>query len=202
MTVTKIEPVTKTRFRVYIDEQFAFVLYNGELSRYHIAVDSELDEEDYNEIFRDIIVKRVKARALHLLSDMGRTEAQLRSKLEQGGYTEEAVEEAVRYVKSFGYLNDREYARSFIEGRKNRKSRRELYAALCRKGICREEAEEALEEYYDGDASRTAMEALIRKKRFDAETADYVQTQKMAGYLLRKGFGYDEIRRVLKMSEQ
>ena len=88
MTVTKIEPVTKTRFRVYIDEQFAFVLYNGELSRYHIAVDSELDEEDYNEIFRDIIVKRVKARALHLLSDMGRTEAQLRSKLEQGGYTE------------------------------------------------------------------------------------------------------------------
>ena len=124
MTVTKIEPVTKTRFRVYIDEQFAFVLYNGELSRYHIAVDSELDEEDYNEIFRDIIVKRVKARALHLLSDMGRTEAQLRSKLEQGGYTEEAVEEAVRYVKSFGYLNDREYARSFIEGRKNRKSRR------------------------------------------------------------------------------
>ena len=52
------------------------------------------------------------------------------------------------------------------------------------------------------DASRTAMEALIRKKRFDAETADYVQTQKMAGYLLRKGFGYDEIRRVLKMSEQ
>ena len=99
MTVTKIEPVTKTRFRVYIDEQFAFVLYKGELSRYHIAVDSELDEEDYNEIFRDIIVKRVKARALHLLSDMGRTEAQLRSKLEQGGYTEEAVEEAVRYVK-------------------------------------------------------------------------------------------------------
>ena len=193
MTVTKIEPVTKTRFRVYIDEQFAFVLYNGELSRYHIAVDSELDEEDYNEIFRDIIVKRVKARALHLLSDMGRTEAQLRSKLEQGGYTEEAVEEAVRYVKSFGYLNDREYARSFIEGRKNRKSR---------KGIGRDEAEEALEEYYDGDASRTAIEALIRKKRFDAETADYVQTQKMAGYLLRKGFGYDEIRRALKMSEQ
>ena len=201
MTVTKIEPVTKTRFRVYIDEQFAFVLYNGELSRYHIAVDSELDEEDYNEIFRDIIVKRVKARALHLLSDMGRTEAQLRSKLEQGGYTEEAVEEAVRYVKSFGYLNDREYARSFIEGRKNRKSRRELYAALCRKGIGRDEAEEALEEYYDGDASRTAIEALIRKKRFDAETADYVQTQKMAGYLMRKGFRYDEIRRVLEVNE-
>ena len=98
MTVTKIEPVTKTRFRVYVDERFAFVLYKGELSRYHIAVDGELDEEDYDEIFRDIIVKRVKARALHLLSDMGRTEAQLRSKLELGGYTVEAVVDAVGFV--------------------------------------------------------------------------------------------------------
>ena len=43
MTVTKIEPVTKTRYKVYVDGQFAFVLYKGELSRYHIAVDSELE---------------------------------------------------------------------------------------------------------------------------------------------------------------
>ena len=40
MTVTKIEPVTKTRYKVYVDGQFAFVLYKGELSRYHIAEDS------------------------------------------------------------------------------------------------------------------------------------------------------------------
>ena len=38
MVVTKIEAVTKTRFKVYIDEKFAFVLYKGELSRYHVAV--------------------------------------------------------------------------------------------------------------------------------------------------------------------
>ncbi len=203
MVVTKIEPITKTRFRIYADENEKplFVLYKGELSRYHIAVGEEISGDVYEEIYRNVIVKRAKARALHLLNDMGRTEAQLRRKLTTGGYTEEAAEEAIAYVKSFGYLNDWEYARSFIEGRKNRKSRRELGAALCQKGIGREEAERALEEFYDTEDSEAAVRELLRKKKFDLKTADYVQTQKMAGYLLRKGFRYDEIRRVLEVNE-
>lgn len=201
MTVTKIEPVSKTRFRVYLDEQPAFILYKGELSQYHVEVSVELKEEIYEEILQRVLLKRAKARALHLLNDMGRTEAQLRAKLEQGGYPDSVTEEAIEYVKSFGYLNDAEYARCFIEGRKGRKSRRELYAALCRKGIDREEAERALEEYYDGEDSKAAIEALLRKKKFEPDTADYVQKQKIAGYLMRKGFRYEEIRRVMEISE-
>ena len=41
MTVTKTEAVTKTRYKVYIDGQFAFVLYKGELSRYHVKEGAE-----------------------------------------------------------------------------------------------------------------------------------------------------------------
>ena len=76
MTVTKIEPVTRKRFRVFVDGQSAFTLYKGELERYHIEVDTELDEEVRQEILQKVILKRAKARALHLLNDMGRTEAQ------------------------------------------------------------------------------------------------------------------------------
>lgn len=201
MTVTKIEPVAKTRFQVYVDGQPAFVLYKGELSRYRIEEKKEMTEEVYAEILQKVVLKRAKARALHLLNDMGRTEAQLRTKLLQGGYPADVTESALDYVKSFGYLNDAEYARSFIEGRKNKKSRNELYAALCRKGIDREEAKVALEEYYDGEDERAAIEALLRKKKFDPDTADYMQKQKIAGYLMRKGFRYDEIRRVIEVSE-
>ena len=201
MTVTKIEPVTKTRFQVYVDEQPSFVLYKGELSRYHIEAERELAEEVYQEILQKVVLKRAKARALHLLNDMGRTEAQLRGKLLQGGYPESVAKEALAYVKSFGYLNDVEYARSFIEGRKNRKSRKELYAALCQKGIAREDVNQALEEYYDGEASKAAIESLLRKKKFNSDTADYTQKQKIAGYLMRKGVKYDEIRQVMEIHE-
>lgn len=198
MTVTKVEPVSKTRSRVYVDEQPVFVLYKGELSRYQIREDEELDPEVYEEILNTVVLKRAKARALHLLNDMGRTEAQLKAKLRQGGYLEETVEEAIGYVKSFGYLNDREYARSFIEGRKDKKSRKELFGALLKKGIAKDEAEEALDEYYCQEDSGAAIKAILRKKKFEPETACRAEKQKMGGYLMRKGFRYEEICRIIQ----
>ena len=200
MTVTKIEPVTKTRYKVYVDGQFAFVLYKGELSRYHIAEDSELEEKTYQSIRKEIILKRAKLRAMHLLNDMGRTESQLRTKLLRNDYPSDIVEEAIAYVKSFGYINDAEYTRSFIENRKEKKSKKEIYAALCQKGLPKDLIETALEECYADDDSIAAIEAIVRKKKFDPKSTDYKEMQKMMGYLVRKGFRYDDIRQVIQVS--
>ncbi|MGF0103538.1 regulatory protein RecX [Bariatricus sp. SGI.019] len=201
MTVTKIEPATKTRYKVYVDGQFAFVLYKGELSRYHIAEDSELEEKTYQSIRKEIILKRAKLRAMHLLNDMGRTESQLRTKLLRNDYPSDIVEEAIAYVKSFGYINDAEYTRSFIENRKEKKSKKEIYAALCQKGLPKDLIETALEECYADDDSIAAIEAIVRKKKFDPKSTDYKEMQKMMGYLVRKGFRYDDIRQVIQVSE-
>ena len=201
MTVTKIEPVTKTRYKVYVDGQFAFVLYKGELSRYHIAEDSELEEEIFQNLRKEIVLKRAKLRAMHLLNDMGRTESQLRTKLLRNDYPPDIVEEAIAYVKSFGYINDAEYARNFIENRKEKKSKKEIYAALCQKGLPKDLIETALEERYADDDSIAAIEAIVRKKKFDPKSTDYREMQKMMGYLVRKGFRYDDIRQVIQVSE-
>ena len=37
MIITRIEPVSKTRVRIYLDEKPAFCLYQGEVSRYHLV---------------------------------------------------------------------------------------------------------------------------------------------------------------------
>lgn len=201
MTVTQIEAVTKTKYKVYLDGQFAFVLYKGELSRYHIAVGEELSELVYQQILKEVLLKRAKLRAMHLLNSMGRTENQLRDKLKQSLYPEEVIEAAMNYVKSFGYVNDAEYARSFIDSRKDRKSKRELYMQLGQKGIAKDTLNQIFEEYYDVEDSREAIEAIMRKRRYDPEKATNVETQKIMGYLMRKGFAYDDIRKVLHVSE-
>lgn len=201
MTVTKIEPLSKTRYKVYLDGQFAFTLYKGELSRYHIEEESVMEEEVYG-ILQKLVIKRAKLRAMHLLTDMGRTESQLRTKLKQGGYTEEAAEAAIQYVKSFGYINDAEYTRSFIDSRKEKKSKKELYAALIQKGVSPEIIEQVFEETdYGEEDSRQAIEALMRKRNYHPETADTKEKQKMMGYLMRKGFSYQDVRNVLQVCE-
>ena len=86
MTVTKVEPLTKTKYKVYLDGQFAFVLYKGELSRFGIKEGEDIAEETEEKIRAGVILKRAKLRAMHLLEDMDRTEAALREKLRQGLY--------------------------------------------------------------------------------------------------------------------
>lgn len=201
MIVTRIEAVTKQRFRVYIDEEPAFVLYKGELTRYQIAAGQPLERETYDKINSEVVLKRAKLRALHLLNTMGRTEEQLREKMRQGGYTEEITDKAVAYVKSFGYINDAQYAENFIAGRKERKSKKELYAQMRQKGLSEEVIDRAFETCYGREDAREAIKKLLEKKRYDPETAEWKETQKMMAYLTRKGFGYDDIKQVIQVSE-
>lgn len=201
MTVTEIKSVTKTRFQVYLDGESAFVLYKGELLRYHLEEGGELSEEDYQEIRQNIILKRAKLRAMHLLTDMDRTEYQLKNKLLMGGYPEDIVDMAMEYVKSFGYINDREYARRFVESKKHVKSRRELYALLSGKGLEPALIEEALEEYCSGGDAEEAIRNILHKKRFNLENPTQKELQKIYALLARKGFRYEDISRIIQSGD-
>ena len=200
MYVTKIEPVTKAKYKVFLEEQFAFVLYKGELSRYKIQEGTELSQETVNEIKKEILEKRAKLRAMHLLEHMDRTEAQLRTKLKQDMYPEDIVEVAMQYVQSFGYIGDRGYAKRYVESRRNSKSKLEIKMALLQKGISKEIVYEVLEEYYEGQDEHAAIQKLLEKKRFSKETATEEEKRKMYGYLLRKGFSYEDVRQVIQVS--
>ena len=200
MTVTKIEPLSKTRYKVYLDGQFAFTLYKGELSRYHIAEESVIEDDIYDSL-RLIVIKRAKLRAMHLLTDMDRTESQLRTKLKQGLYPDDIIEQAMAYVKSFGYVEDENYARRFVLSRQNSKSKKEIYASLCQKGVAKETIDKVMEECYEMEEERGAIQKILEKKRFCAEKAAEAEKAKICGYLLRKGFRYEDIRQVIQVSE-
>ena len=201
MTVTKIEPLSKTRYKVYLDGEFAFVLYKGELAQFGVREDGELSEETAGKIRAEVVAKRAKIRAMHLLEDMDRTEAALREKLRQGYYPTEAADAAVEYVKSFGYLNDGRYAENYVRSRLGTKSRREIEAALMKKGLAKELIDRAFEicaEDAGPDPDEAAIRTLLRKKRFDPDGADEAELRKIYAFLGRKGFCCETVRHVIQ----
>ena len=202
MNITKIEALTKTKFKVFLDGEFAFVLYKGELSRYRIKEEAELSEETYHTIVDEVLTKRAKLRAMHLLEAMDRTESGLRDKLKDNGYPQAAIDRAIEYVKSFGYINDERYAYNFINNRKDSKSRREIYALLCRKGIDKDIMDNAFEEVYDESDDKEAIRRLISKRHIDLNNCSREELTKLYGYLGRKGFGYEDIRQVIQDVQQ
>lgn len=198
MIVTNVESLTKTKFIVEVDGKFAFVLYKGELKRFGVTQGVELSEMIYQQIRTEIVLKRAKLRAMHLLTDTAKTEKGLREKLRQGHYPEDIIEQAMDYVRSFGYLDDRKYAESFVLSRKESKSRKEIYAALLQKGVSAEQIQEVLDEVYVEEGEREAIRKLILKKHVDVLQANEEELHKLYGYLARKGFRYEEIRKAIE----
>ncbi len=151
-------------------------------------------------ILKGIILKRAKQKALSLLQSMDRTKSELRERLLRQDFPEKIADEAVRYVESFGYVDDRRYVESFILSRKGRKSKREIFAELSRKQVDEAIVDEMMERCYDAEDSGEAIRRFLKKRHYDPEQATMEEKQKVYAYLARKGFSYREIKEVIDLA--
>lgn len=198
MIVTEIKPVTRQKFQIELDGQPAFVLYKGELSRYHIQKDEELPQEIYEELVGQVLTKRAKLRAMHLLEKMDRTRAELKKKLEQSGYPTKAVEEALEYVESFHYIDDVRYAARYIEFQKSKKGKARLKMELLQKGISAEIVARALEEAEEQMDTKETIRRMLQSKRKGEGPLEEKEKQRLYGFFMRKGFSSSEILSVFR----
>ncbi len=138
-----------------------------------------------------------KKKAMSLLKYMDRTEWQLRDKLAAKGFSEEAVEGAIDYVKSFHYLDDYRYAVHFVEIHQEQRSRQRMRQDLYQRHVPEEYIDLALESICENDD--LALQTALRKITKGETEFSYEEKQKIAGKLYRKGFRLGDIKRVLDM---
>lgn len=197
MKVTRILELSKSRSKVYIDEEFAFVLYKGELRLYHVREGEELSEEDYNKIILEVLPKRAKLRAMNLLMGREYTREELRRKLASGCYPEQIIEDALDYVESYKYIDDGRYALSYITYHEEDKNRRQIEQKLMQKGISKDTLEKAWQEWEEKGGrqdEQEMIEKLLQKRHYMRETADIKEQQRTYSFLMRKGFSTEAIR--------
>lgn len=201
MKVTRVEELSRSRSRVYIEQEFAFVLYKGELRSYHVCEGEDLEQSDYDEIINNVLPKRAKLRAMNLLKNREYTTKQLYDKLKEGCYPENVIEQALDYVASYHYIDDLRYAETYISDHEATRSRRRIEQDLVGKGIDRATLEEAWQQWEQkgGVQDEEAMiRRLLDKRHYDPEAADVKERQKTYVFLMRKGFLPDVIRRALQ----
>ncbi len=199
MQITKIEPVGNTRkkYRIYLNDEPAFLLYGSEVRSYHLRENEEIDENSWQEITSAVLPKRAKLRCMHILKSFDKTEWQLRQKLKEGEYPDEAIDEAIAYVKSYGYVDDSRYAENYINSHRKSKSPQQMVMTLASKGISKEVISAAFEECEPVDATEQ-IRSWMTKKHFDPETADSDTERRFIQFLMRKGFGYREIKETFR----
>lgn len=133
-----------------------------------------------------------------MLERMDRTEEQLREKLLGTKFEEEIVEQAIAYVKSYGYLDDERYVRNYISYRQSCKSRRQLINELkFKKGVSSEIIEKVCEELEEND-EKELIRKYLQKKQYSSYSCDKKEKEKLMAALIRKGFCMGDILFVMK----
>lgn len=143
---------------------------------------------------------KAKHRALYILERCDRTEQELRDKLSRN-YEQEIVDEAVRYVKQYGYIDDKRYAVNYLKSRCQVKSRRQVEQELLyKKGISRDILEEAGQETIAQDES-LLIRRWMEKKHYSPEEATREEQRRLYQFLLRRGFRSEDILKELRCQE-
>lgn len=191
--ITEIKDIGK-KCRIIIDDDIVVQLYKGEVRKLGIKADSQFSDESYNEMY-NILNKRARERSLFLLKDMDKTEKQIRDKLKLGDYPEDIINNAIEFLKKYGYVDDIRYAKLYISSKQNSKSIKQIELELYKKGVNKETVSEVLLEM--DLSNEEALNKLIEKiiKKYDLN--DKTQYNKMCRYLLGKGFSYGEIQKAL-----
>ncbi len=147
-------------------------------------------------------VKKATEKAMAVLLIKDRTKKELEDRLKRAGFSEKAVDAAMEYVQSFGYIDDARYAYSYISFRRTLKSRKEIAFKLLQRGVDKEVIQQAFYEFPDDDSE--ALKNSIRKKcnGRDLNEMDRVERQKVFAYLARRGFRASDISKCIQYWEE
>ena len=146
------------------------------------------------------------AAALRLLTGRDRSEAELREKLKQFGFSAAAITATIEKCRDYKYVDDRRYAleRSKALLRSGRGVGVKILLDLRRRGIDETTACQALEAASsEFDPDQLLRELLERRfPGFHYAGADAKQRRRVVSFLQRRGFSLGQIFNILRESEE
>jgi regulatory protein len=185
---------------VHLDGKYAFGLTAIEAA--HLRVGQSLTEEEIAALRKRDETERAYEKALNLLSYRPRSESEMRRRLRRKRVEPEAIESTIDRLLRAGLLDDREFARYWVDNRFRFRPRgaRALRHELQAKGVPSSVISEALEQYDDQAAARKAAQAGARRMA-RLEPGDF--RRRLSAYLARRGFGYEVVKPLVQeMLEQ
>lgn len=201
MKISKIESQKKNkdRLNIYIDDAFAFGLSVDVFVKYNLQKDQAIEDDFLEEILLTEEKNKAINSAVKYLSYRQRSIKEVKDHLSRKGYEESIVGKTIDYLLEKNYLNDYEFAESFIRDKSylNKYGINKIKYELLNKGISKEIVAKTLR--FDGDEEYDNAIALANKKMNSYKNQDRDSIyRKLGGFLQRRGYRYDTVSKVLK----
>lgn len=194
ITAIEVQKRNKERVNIYLDGAYAFslnVMDGAKLHKGQILTDTEIARMQGE----DLVVRAVDS-AARFLGHRPRSIAEVRKNLKEKDFDAGVIDAALERLTSMGYLDDRAFARYWVESRTQFKplGAAALRFELRQKGVPDSIVQEALDAVDDEAGAYTAAEPLIKRMR---GTDKRTVRQKISTTLARRGFAYGDVRAAL-----
>lgn len=200
MKITDIKQQVKRqdRYSIYVDEKYSFSLSEHELLLQGLRIGQEFDTHEFEQIKDTALEDKAYMRSLDMLARRPRSVWEMKFYLKRKGYEDNIVDKIVNKLSNRELLDDTKFAKSWVQSRRILKSvsKRRLLQELQQKHISSDIISEVLEA--DETDEVAVLEDLIAKKRTQSR---YQDTEKLMAYLIRQGFGYQDVKQALRSEE-
>ena len=192
LIVTELRQISQERFEVGLSDGSAVKVGLNQIADFSLFVGRELDAEELDALRAAAGRQRCRERAMRIIGARAMSERELYDRLVEKGEDERDAADAVAWLLQLHFLNDESYAESVIrscaaKGYGKRRAQQELQ----RRKLPRELWDAALEGRPEPDET---IDRLLRSRLRGADPDDRAALKKASDALLRRGFGWDEIK--------
>lgn len=197
MKITALDPQKKrkSRLNLFVDGEFVAGIDAGTAAALGLCVGKEIDQATLGELADEESYQLCLDKAFLLLSIRMQTEHELWEKLGKK-YLRKDIGRVIARLKELDYVDDYKFARLWAESRSHNHGTNALRTELIKKGLKREIIDEILATI-DSQQQLEAARELIKSKD-KAEYSPEERFNKLGGFLSRRGFSYDIIKKALE----
>ncbi len=196
MKITAIEKNKGSRYTIYIDDDYWYILDYELIVMNGLRVGLECDEAFLEDLREQAERRKARERAFYLLEYRDHTRKELVDKLVKS-VSPEIAEQTADRMEELGYLDDRKYAKQYaaVLLEQKKMSKRAALYKMQQKGINRALAEEI---FADMDIDpREQIRELIEQK-YERYLVDRKGLQKTVNALMRLGYNYYDVKDVVR----
>ena len=195
ITSLSVQKNNKNRVNVFIDEEFYTGLSIESVYKYALKIGQEINKQKIDLIISESEKTDALTKATAYISKTTKTKRQVKDYLINKGYSEELAYQVVDKMKDYGYIDDKEYSKRYLESTCKTQGKRLTEFKLMSKGVRKEDIEMAFSQseiQYEKSARNLAEEYLKNKEK----TKENIM--KTYRYLIGRGFTYEQADYALK----
>ena len=172
----------------------------GCIPKLGLRVGLEIEEDVLQKLIAADEGMRAKSYALALLSSQSYSKNQMIYQLGQKGFSPEAIDITLEDLEQLGHIKDEKFAKKWVVRRQHSKpkGKKMLAHELANQNIDKTTVDRVIAGIGEAEEASTALQLAQKQVNRYQSLAPEVAKRRLHGFLLRRGFDYETIQRVIE----